>query len=389
MGTLTKTAFARVTGSIPWGGPVLAALLVLAAPAQLADAVERQTAAGPVLIEAVAEDLDTPWGIAFLPEGGFLVTLRDGELLYFDPAGKRRNVAGVPDVHAEGQGGLLDVAVSRNFSESSEIFLTYARPHDGTRSATALAVARLSTDRTHLEDLRVLFMMTPPASGGRHFGSRVIEAPDGSLFVTLGDRADRERAQDLATHHGKIVRIARDGSVPPDNPFAGDAGVRPETWSLGHRNPQGAALDLDGGLWAVEHGARGGDEINRILPGRNYGWPVISYGTHYSGAKIGEGVAKQGLEQPEFYWDPSIAPSGMMIYSGALWPAWREHFFVGSLKFDYISRLDPSDGLDEVEQLAFPETSRVRDVREAADGSIWFLSEGNDAIYRMIPARRD
>ena len=165
--------------------------------------------------------------------------------------------------------------------------------------------------------------------------------------------------------------------------------MRPETWSLGHRNPQGAALDLDGGLWAVEHGARGGDEINRILPGRNYGWPVISYGTHYSGEKIGEGVAKKGMEQPDFYWDPSIAPSGMMIYSGTLWPEWRGHFFVGSLKFDYISRLDPSGGLDEVEQLAFPETSRVRDVREAPDGSIWFASEGNDAVYRMVPAKRD
>ncbi len=352
----------------------LAACLVLAVPA-----------AGSVVVEKVAGDLDTPWSIAFLPEGGVLVTLRDGELLILDGKGGRRSVAGVPQVHADGQGGLLDVALARDFAQTSEIFLTYARPVDGERSATAVAVARLSGDRTRLADLRVLFETTPPDAGGRHFGSRVVEAPDGSLFVTLGERGARNRAQDLAAHHGKIVRIARDGSVPEDNPFTGVDGALPEIWSLGHRNPQGAALDTEGALWAVEHGARGGDEINRILPGRNYGWPVISYGTHYSGAKIGEGVAKDGMEQPDFYWDPSIAPSGMTVYSGALWPQWRGHFLVGSLKLDFISRLDPEDGFREVERLALPETIRVRDVREAQDGSIWFLSEGLGALYRMTP----
>ena len=195
--------------------------------------------------------------------------------------------------------------------------------------------------------------MRPGSSGGRHFGSRLVEAPDGALFVTVGERGDRPSAQDLSRENGSVLRIARDGSVPPGNPFAARADARPEIWSYGHRNPQGAALDLSGQLWVVEHGARGGDEINRITPGANYGWPVISYGTHYSGAKIGEGTSTPGMEQPAYYWDPSIAPSGMMIYSGALWPDWRGDIFVGSLKFDHIAQLS-GDPLREVRQIATP-----------------------------------
>ena len=365
---------------------LLFALLLLVLCAAPGWAAVRQTATGPVSVEEVARDLDTPWGLAFLPGGAFLVTERDGALYHFDSARRKTKISGVPKVYAWGQGGLMDVAAARDFIKTREIFLTFSKRHPR-GGGTALAVAALSPDNLKLENVRVIFEMASPSRGGRHFGSRVVEAQDRTLFLTLGERGDPDTAQDLSLHNGKIIRIRRDGSVPPDNPFVGQAGARPEIWSWGHRNPQGAALDAAGVLWAVEHGARGGDEINRVRKGRNYGWPVISYGRHYSGAKIGVGVAKEGMEQPDFYWDPSIAPSGMAIYSGRLWPAWRGHFFVGSLKFDHISRLDPSGGFREVERLAFPETGRVRDVIEAPDGALWFLSEERGAVYRVRPGK--
>ena len=225
--------------------------------------------------------------------------------------------------------------------------------------------------------------MDPGSRGGRHFGSRLVEAGDGTLFLTIGDRGDRPSAQDLDVENGSVLRITKDGQIPAGNPFVGQAGAQPEIWSYGHRNPQGAASDLEGNLWVVEHGARGGDEVNRVRKGANYGWPVISYGRHYSGLKIGEGTQKEGMEQPEYYWDPSIAPSGMMIYSGALWPEWRGSIFVGSLKFDRISRLSGDPLVEEV--LETEETVRVRDVREGPDGAIWFLSVGEGALFRVSP----
>ena len=220
------------------------------------------------------------------------------------------------------------------------------------------------------------------------FSSRVatllVEAPDGTLYVTIGDRGDRPSAQDRRNHNGAIVRVTREGSVPSDNPFVGTDGVRPEIWSFGHRNPQGAGFDANGTLWTAEHGARGGDEVNRIKKGANFGWPVISYGRHYSGGKIGEGTRKVGMEQPAHYWDPSIAPSGLMVYQGAMFPDWRGQMFVGSLKFNYISRLSLSgSNAEEVEQIEGDETLRVRDIVEAPDGSIWFISVGNGAVYRI------
>ena len=364
----------------------LLVLLLLALCATPGRAAQRQTASGPVSVEAMATGLDTPWGLAFLPGGAFLVTERGGALYHFDSAGRKSKISGVPEVYAWGQGGLLDVVAARDYPESREIFLTFSKRYRF-GGGTALAVAALSPDNRSLNNLRVIFEMASPSRGGRHFGSRVVEAPDGTLFLTLGERGDSDTAQDLSLHHGKTIRIRRNGSIPRDNPFVGQAGARPEIWSWGHRNAQGAALDATGALWVVEHGAQGGDEINRVRKGRNYGWPVIAYGRHYSGAKIGVGVAKEGMEQPDFYWDPSIAPSGMAIYSGRLWPDWRGQFFVGSLKFDYISRLDPTGGFREVERMAFPETGRVRDVREAPDGAIWFLSEERGTVYRINPAR--
>ncbi|UWQ89353.1 PQQ-dependent sugar dehydrogenase [Rhodobacteraceae bacterium M382] len=337
---------------------------------------------GALAIEAMLTGLDTPWAVGFLPAGEYLVTERDGNLLLVRE-GKSNVVKGVPRVKAQGQGGLLDVLVPRDFASSGQIFLTFSKHQKG-GAGTAVVVGHLDTARARLTQTRIIFEAAPSSGTGRHFGSRIAEAPDGTLFVTIGDRGQPPSAQDLSRQQGSIIRINRDGSIPDSNPFVNTAAARPEIWSYGHRNPQGMALSSDGSLWAVEHGARGGDEVNRIHKGANYGWPVIAYGRHYSGGKIGEGTHKTGLQQPDFYWDPSIAPSGMMIYSGRLWPQWRGHMFVGSLKFDYIARLAGSR-LREREQLVSRETERVRDIREAPDGSIWFISVGNGAIYRIAP----
>ncbi|WP_424833646.1 PQQ-dependent sugar dehydrogenase [Ruegeria sp.] len=341
-----------------------------------------ETSAGSVAVTQVVGGLDTPWAIGLLPGGAFLVSERDGNLLYVAD-GTVNRVKGAPKVSAAGQGGLLDVTVARDFTRSREIFLTFSKKQKG-GAGTAVAVVRLSENGKRLTNLRVIFEVTPGGSGGRHFGSRVVEALDGTLFVTIGDRGDRPAAQDLQNHMGTVIRINRDGTIPGDNPFVRDQAARPEIWSYGHRNPQGAGLDSQGRLWVSEHGARGGDEVNLVHAGANYGWPVISYGTHYSGQKIGEGTSKPGMEQPEHYWDPSIAPSGLLVYSGKLWPQWKGDLFVGSLKFNYIARLAGTP-LREVEQIKGPETERVRDIVEAADGSIWFISVGQGAVYRMTP----
>ncbi|WP_371223909.1 PQQ-dependent sugar dehydrogenase [Roseovarius sp. 2305UL8-3] len=341
-----------------------------------------QSSAGELQVSVVADGLDQPWGFGFLPGGGVLITEKAGRLLYLRD-GQRFTVGGVPPVADRGQGGLLDVLVPRDHSDSRDVYFTFAkRQPDG--EGTAVARAQLSADGRSLSNWIVIFEMEPGSSGGRHFGSRLVEGRDGYLYFTIGDRGDRPSAQDLSRENGSVLRIARDGSVPSDNPFVGQNGAQPEIWSYGHRNPQGAALDGDGTLWVAEHGARGGDEVNRVRKGANYGWPVISYGRHYSGLKIGEGTSKPGMEQPEFYWDPSMAPSGMMIYSGKLWPDWAGDIFVGSLKFDYVARLS-GDPLQEVEQLSSRITERVRDVREAPDGSIWVLSVGQGALYRLAP----
>ena len=259
---------------------IVAAVFLSAFAPREAQALE--TSLGTLNVQKIVGGLDQPWGFDFLPGGALLVTERDGRLLHIGPDGAEQNVRGVPDVVADGQGGLLDVMIPRDFASSREVFLSFsiAQPRGG--AGTALARGVLSSDGTSHSDLRVLFQSARGSSGGRHFGSRIVEAVDGSLFLTIGDRGDRPSAQDLRNHNGSVIRINRTGSVPRDNPFIGQPGAEPEIWSYGHRNPQGAALDLDGKLWVVEHGARGGDEINYIKPRANYGWPVISYGVHYS-----------------------------------------------------------------------------------------------------------
>ncbi|WP_380057582.1 PQQ-dependent sugar dehydrogenase [Falsihalocynthiibacter sp. SS001] len=347
-----------------------------------ASAQTLETSAGKVTVTKMIGGLDTPWALEFLPGGGYVFTEREGSL-FLVKEGKATKIKGTPSVVATGQGGLLDVMIPRDFAQTREIFLSYSKNVSGGVGA-AVAVGILSADNTALTNVREIFQMNKGSGGGRHFGSRIVEARDGSLFVTLGERGDRPAAQDLSRHHGSVIRIQRDGSVPRDNPYVGNANVLPEIYSYGHRNPQGASLDAAGALWVAEHGAQGGDEVNRIKKGANFGWPVISYGRHYSGAKIGEGSAREGMEQPEHYWDPSIAPSGLMIYSGKLWPEWKGNLFVGSLKFDYISRLSGGD-VGEVEQIKGEQTERVRDIVEGPDGAIWFISEGQGAIYRITP----
>ncbi len=336
-------------------------------------------------IQPVITGLDAPWAVAPLPGGGALVTQKNGALI-FERSGSRHEVSGVPAVATKGQGGLLDITLARDFDRSRVLFLTYAKSQTGGGSGTALASASLSDDNLRLENVTQLFEMAPGSSGGRHFGSRVVEGMDGTLFVTIGERGDRPAAQDNARHNGTIIRVNRDGSVPSDNPFVGQAGVQPEIWSFGHRNPQGAGLDTNGALWVSEHGAKGGDEVNMIRKGANYGWPVISYGRHYSGSKIGVGTAKEGMEQPAHFWDPSIAPSGLLVYSGQMFPNWTGDIFVGSLKFDYISRLD-GNPLREVEQIKTPQTERVRDIVQGPDGAIWYISQPQGIVYRMAPTK--
>lgn len=256
--------------------------------------------------------------------------------------------------------------VPRDFAQSRTLFFTHAK-RQGRGSGTAVTKAVLSADGTALIDHETIFEIAPGSSGGRHFGSRLVEAQDGTLFVTVGDRGDDDSAQDRSLHNGSVLRITKSGAVPADNPFLNTDGVLPEIWSYGHRNPQGAAMDSSGQLWITEHGARGGDEVNRIRKGANYGWPVISYGTHYSGRRIGEGTAKPGMEQPVTYWDPSIAPSGLTFVSGG---PWSGDLFAGSLKFDYIARLEGTP-LREVEQIRGDSTQRVRDVRHGPDGALY------------------
>ena len=357
----------------------LLCLSAVPAAAQTKVETDQQT----VLVFREVSDLVEPWALGFLPDGSLLVTERGGQLLHI-AEGTRRAIANVPDVHAEFQGGLLDLLVPSDFADTQEIFFTYAQPQWFGRSRTALARAVLDLEAGALRDVEVLFTGTS-SKGEVHYGSRVVEAADGTLFMTLGERGSRDAAQDPGSYLGKVVRVTRTGEVPDDNPdFPGEG--RSEVWSIGHRNAQGAALDASGRLWIVDHGDAGGDELNRPEAGRNYGWPVISFGRHYDGETIGVGTEAPGMEQPVHYWDPSIAPSGLMIYSGELFPEWQGDIFVGGLALSRIARLEMDGDRVVAEETLFEDTFiRIRDIREAPDGAIWFLSVGDGAAYRMTP----
>ena len=364
-------------------------LMIAAAGACQGQAGLPPTVNDRVQLTTIATGLEHPWSIAFLPDGRMLVTERPGRLRYVTMKGEvSEPIAGVPAVFSAGQGGLLDVALDPDFSSNSTIYLSYAEPGDGDLNGTA--VARATLDGTRLTGLQVIFRQMPKVASKHHFGSRLVFARDGNLFVTLGERnSERDSAQDLGTHLGKIVRITKDGKVPADNPFVGRDGAMPEIWSLGHRNVQGATLDpATGRLWTVEHGPKGGDEINLPEAGRNYGWPVITYGTEYSGPAIGEGTAKAGMEQPLYYWVPSIATSGMAFYTSDVYPAWKGSLFVGALAANLVARLEiGADGKVKVEE-RFPVGERVRDVRQGPDGALYLVTdEDAGRLLRLTPAK--
>lgn len=341
----------------------------------------------PALVP-VATGLENPWGVAFLPEGRFLVTERPGRLRVVEADGRvGPPVAGLPDIDAGGQGGLLDVVTDSDFARNRTVFFCFSEAGQGGNS-TALARARLSADQLRLEDLRVIFSQKPKVGSRHHFGCRIVEQRDGTLFLTLGDRYSRMRdAQNLDNHHGKVVRISKSGEAPRDNPFVGQAGALPEIWSLGHRNPQGATLGPDGQLWTHEHGPQGGDEINITRAGVNHGWPVITWGENYGGGRIGEGITtRAGLAQPLHYWVPSIAPSGMAFLTSERYGAgWRGNLFVGSLKFQYLNRIELAGG-KVAQEHRIDVGARVRDVRQGPDGLLYVLTdESRSRLLRLVP----
>lgn len=346
--------------------------------------------AGVVSVETVASGLEHPWALDFLPDGRILVTERPGRLRIVAVDGSlSAPLAGVPAVHARGQGGLLDVAVDPDFATTGLIYITYAEAGEG-GVGTAAARGRL-TD-AGLVDVQVIYRQRPKLEGNGHFGSRIVFARDGRVFITQGDRQSyRERAQDLSQGMGKIVRIERDGAIPRDNPFVADANAQPEIWSYGHRNLQGAVLHPEtGALWTVEHGARGGDELNHPEPGRNYGWPVITYGRDYSGLPIGEGTARAGMEQPVYFWDPVIAPSGLAFYTGTRYTGWQGSLLIGSLNPGGLVRLALRDGrVVEEERYLAELRERIRDVVQGPDGFVYLVTDSpTGRVLRVVPAPR-
>ena len=348
-----------------------------------------QAAAAPTYrIETVASGLDHPWAIAFLPDGTQLVTERAGRLRLIEQGVLRAEpVSGVPPVYASDQAGLFDIALDPDFGASRQIYLSFAHGDD---AANALRVVRARYDAGALHEPEVLFTAQPMKRGGAHFGGRIAFLSDATLVVTVGEGfVHREGAQRLDNHFGKLVRFTRDGAVPPDNPFVRREGARPEIYSLGHRNPQGLVFDAQHGvLYEHEHGPRGGDELNRIAPGANYGWPLASFGLDYTGARISPWQEYPDTVAPLLHWTPSIAPSGMTLYRGNLFPAWKGSLFVAALVEKSVRRVELREGKAATQEILFTELNqRLRDVRAAPDGSLWLLTDSADGrVLRVVPA---
>jgi aldose sugar dehydrogenase len=349
----------------------------------------------------VVSGLENPWAVAFLPEGKFLVTERPGRIRVIDANGKvNPPLQGVPEVVARGQGGMLDIITDSAFAQNRTVYFCYSEPASVTEpgssaNSTALARAKLSADNTRLEEVKVIFRQMPRVQSSLHFGCRIVEAmaggkPDGNLFLTLGDRFGRmQDAQTLDNHHGKVLRITKDGAAPKDNPFASDPKAKPEIWSYGHRNMQGAALAPDGTLLTHEHGPQGGDELNIDQAGKNYGWPTITFGKNYgTGTTIGEGTERAGIEPAVKTWVPSIAPSGMAILTSDKYgAAWKGNVFIGSLKFNYLNRVElAGNKFSKESKLLEDVKERIRDVRQGPDGLLYVVTDARDGkLIRLQP----
>lgn len=368
----------------PFDSALLAALALLSAPASAADRT-LDTQSGRIAVATLARGLDHPWGMAFLPDGRLLVTERAGRLRIVARDGKlSAPVSGAPKVYAEGQGGLLDVALDPAFASNGLVYLSYA---EGDDDAASTAVARAKLAGGALQDLRVIFRQQPKVSEDKHFGGRLVFAPNGNLFVTLGERFQFDPAQDLSTHLGKIVRIRPNGSAPPDNPFVGRQDAKPEIWSYGHRNVQGAAIHpTTGKLWISEFGPRGGDEINIPEPGRNYGWPLVSWGRHYNLASIPKPTTRPDLAPSIYHWNPVISPSGIAFYTGDVFPRWRGNLLIAGLSSEALVRLT-LDGERVTGEERIDMDARVRDVEQGPDGRVYLLTDDSDGeILRLAPA---
>ena len=368
---------------------------ILSATSLPVAAVQTKAPAAPrtaITVQSIAKGLNHPWGLQFLPDGRMVVSERAGPIRIVGRDGKiSQPIAGVPDADVRGQGGMLDVALSPDFAQSGLLFFSFSEPRGGSRNGTSVGRGRLvlSDGGGRLEDVKIIFQQDPAYASTMHFGSRIVFDRSGNLFVTTGDRySARNEAQNPANHLGKMIHITPDGGVPADNPKI--AGWRPEIWSIGHRNVQGAALHPETGkLWTAEHAARGGDEVNIPEKGKNYGWPIITYGRDYSGAKIGEGTAKAGLEQPIYYWDPSPAPSGAAFYTGDLFPGWKGNFLVGALAGQALHRLVLEGEQVAAEEVLLKDRARIRDVRQGPDGAVWLLTDDPQGeVLRLVPAGR-
>ena len=384
-----KTPVVLVTASLTVATVLTASFLI--ATSTRGENTSFASSAGQLDVQTVASGLVNPWALAFLPDRSMLVTEKPGRMRLVTPEGQLSPpLRGVPEVWASGQGGLLDVIADKSFAQNKTIYFCFSE-REGGGGRTAVASATLvGGNAPRLEDLSIIFRQEGPLSSGNHYGCRIVQANDGNLFVTLGEHfAYRNEAQNLANHLGKVIRITPDGSAPKDNPLVGRKDAMPEIWSYGHRNEQGLAINpATGDLWEIEHGPQGGDEVNIIGKGKNYGWPVIGYGVNYGGGKIHEGTARDGMEQPIKYWVPSIAPSGMTFYTAKLFPKWSGSLFTGALAGKMLVRLSLNGNtVTGEERLLQNLNERIRDVRQGPDGALWLLTDNSAGrILRVTPA---